>query len=95
MILCQARKTGYQILQTQKKTLQRNMPLIIVGDNFFLLVLFCVFKIFNKEHKFSAINALKRERERRTQYMLPCFLLIKKMMCFQHRDKVRTLEIWW
>lgn len=50
---------------------------MIVGDNFFLLLLFCVFQNFNNKHKFSN-NCFKKKK--RTQHTLLCFLLLEKMM---------------
>lgn len=75
-LLCPARKTGYQRLQSQKKNPAKKYAIMIAGDNFFLLLLFCVFQNFNNKHKFSN-NCLKKKR---TQHTLLCFLLLEKMM---------------
>lgn len=48
---------------------------MIVGDNFFLLLLFCVFQNFNNKHKFSN-NCFKKKKKNSAHVAL--FLIVRE-----------------
>lgn len=61
---------------------------MIVGDNFFLLVLFCVFQNFNNKHKFS--NNCFKKKKNSTHVAL--FLIVRENDALSTGRRGRALQ---